>query len=260
MAVRGRETISVIGIFGGSGFYSFVEDATATAVPGRYGPPSAVPLVGSIDGTPVVFIPRHGVSHEYAPHRVPYRANVDAMRSLGVDRIVASTAVGSLTPHYAPGHFAVPDQLVDRTWGRESTLHDGPGVGHLSFADPFHPAVRQVALTAMRGTGAVVHDGGTVVVIQGPRFSTRAESRSYADAGWHMINMTQMPEAALCAEAGIAYANVSVITDYDVGIDGGDAVTHEEVLRRFAESSDVLGAGFRALVPLLEHADLGETP
>jgi 5'-methylthioadenosine phosphorylase len=249
----------MIGVLGGSGFYAFLDDATPTPVLQRYGPPSAAPAVGTVDGVDVAFIPRHGPNHEYPPHGVPFRANVHAMRELGVDRIIASTAVGSLAPNYAPGHFAVPDQIVDRTWGREHTFWDGPDVEHVSFADPYHPGMRQAAMSAMQWTGAEVHDGGTVVVIQGPRFSTRAESADFASRGWELINMTQMPEAVLCAEAGIAYANISVITDYDVGIDGGEPVTHAEVLRRFAESSATLQAGIRRLVPMLAELDLEET-
>lgn len=246
----------MIGVFGGSGFYEFLDEAHPVPTPRRYGPPAAVPIVGNIDGVEVAFIPRHGRDHSFPPHRVPYRANVDAMRSLGVDRIVASTAVGSLTPDYEPGHFAVPDQIVDRTWGRDHTFEEGPDVEHLGFADPYHPGLRDLALTAMRSTGATTHDGGTVVVVQGPRFSTRAESNDFAARGWELINMTQMPEAALCAEAGIGYVTISVITDYDVGIDGGEPVTHAEVLRRFGESSATLRAGVRSLIPIMATADL----
>jgi 5'-methylthioadenosine phosphorylase len=249
----------MIGVFGGSGFYAFLDDAAPALVPHRYGPPSATPAVGTVDGIEVAFIPRHGPNHEHPPHKVPFRANVHAMRELGVDRIIASTAVGSLAATYEPGHFAVPDQIVDRTWGRDHTFWDGPDVEHVSFADPYHQGMRSAAIDAMREVGAEVHDGGTVVVIQGPRFSTRAESADFASRGWELINMTQMPEAALCAEAGIAYANISVITDYDVGIDGGDPVTHDEVLRRFAGSSATLQAGIRRLVPMLGGLDLEET-
>jgi 5'-methylthioadenosine phosphorylase len=240
----------MIGVFGGSGFYRFVDDATPATVSERYGKPAATPTIGVIDGVRVVFIPRHGRQHEYPPHRVPYRANVHSMLELGVDRIVATTAVGSLDRRYEPGHFAIPDQLVDRTWGRDHTFSEGPDVEHLTFADPYHLGLRQAALEAMTATGAPVHDGGTVVVVQGPRFSTRAESADYAARGWHLINMTQMPEAALCAEAGMAYANISVVTDYDVGIDGGPPVTHDDVLRRFAASSATLQEGIRTLVPI----------
>ena len=239
----------MIGILGGSGFYEFFADPIHRPVASPYGAPAANPVVAEVDGVEVAFIPRHGAEHQFPPHLVPFRANVWALKELGVDRIVSTTAVGSLHFDYAPGHFAVPDQIVDRTWGRDSTFHEGPEVQHLSFADPYHPGLREVALEGMRSTGATVHDGGTVVVIQGPRFSTRAESASYASAGWQLINMTQMPEAALAGELGIAFVNVSVITDYDVGIGDAPPVTHEEVLRRFGESVGTLKAGLRAMLP-----------
>lgn len=243
----------MIGVFGGSGFYEFLEGATAVPTPTPYGRPAADPLVGTLDGVEIAFVPRHGPNHEFPPHRVPYRANVEAMRALGVDRIVGPSAVGSLDLDFEPGTFAVPDQLVDRTWGREQTFHEGPDVEHLSFADPYHPEMRRLAVAAMRSTGVTVHDGGTVVVIQGPRFSTRAESAFYAAQGWQLINMTQLPEAALAGEAGIPYVNISVITDYDVGVDGSPPVTHAEVLSRFAEASETLRRGITALAgPLAE--------
>jgi 5'-methylthioadenosine phosphorylase len=244
-------------VFGGSGFYEFLDEAAAVPSPTPYGRPAADPLVGTVGGVEVAFIPRHGRNHEFAPHLVPYRANVAAMSALGVDRIVGPSAVGSLDLAIEPGSFAVPDQLVDRTWDRGHTFHEGPDVEHLSFADPYHPEMRRLALEAMRATGATVHDGGTVVVIQGPRFSTRAESAFYAAQGWQLINMTQAPEAALAAEAGIAYVSISVITDYDVGVDGSPPVTHEEVLTRFAAAAETLRSGITALVAPLGNLDLG---
>ena len=246
----------MIGVFGGSGFYEFLGDSRPSPVTTPYGDPAGTPVVGVVGGIDVVFIPRHGRHHQFPPHLVPSRANVSAMKLLGVDRIISTTAVGSLDARWAPGHFAVPAQIVDRTWGRASTFFDGPDVRHASFADPYDPTMRAIAVTGMRSTGATVHDGGTVVVIQGPRFSTRAESASYAAAGWEMVNMTQMPEAALAAEAGICFVNVSVITDYDVGIAGAAPVTHEEVLRRFAESVGTLKQGIAAIIPALHAAQV----
>jgi len=246
----------MIGVFGGSGFYEFLGESHPAPVVTPHGPPAATPVVGSVGGIDVAFIPRHGRQHQFPPHLVPYRANVWAMRELGVDRIVAPTAVGSLKAAWAPGHFAVPAQLVDRTWGRDSTFFDGPEVRHASFADPYNVEMRSIALDGMRSTGATVHDGGTMVVIQGPRFSTRAESASYAAAGWELVNMTQMPEAALAAEAGICFVNISVITDYDVGIADAPPVTHEEVLRRFAGSLETLQQGIAAMIRRLHSADL----
>lgn len=247
----------MIGVLGGSGFYDFFDSPDPRPVATPYGAPAETAVVGEVAGVEVAFIPRHGADHRFPPHLVPYRENVWAMKELGVDRIVSATAVGSLRIDIAPGDFAIPDQIVDRTWGRPSTFHEGPEVHHLSFADPFHTDLRKVALEGMRSTGATTHDGGTVVVVQGPRFSTRAESASFAASGWELINMTQMPEAALAAEAGIAYVNVSVVTDYDVGIGDGPPVTHEEVLRRFAESVETLKAGLKAMLPGLAAHTLG---
>jgi len=247
---------AVIGVFGGSGFYGFLHGTIPHPVTTPYGAPSEVPVVGEVDGIPVAFIPRHGARHQFPPHLIPVRANVWAMRQLGVDRIVSPAAVGSLKRDFAPGHFVIPDQIVDRTWGREHTFFDGADVQHLSFADPYHPEMRAIACDAMKQTGATVHDGGTVVVIQGPRFSTRAESASYAASGFELINMTQMPEAALCAEAGIGFVGIAVVTDYDVGLDGVAPVMHAEVLARFAESIGTLQQGIREMLPALAALDL----
>ena len=241
----------MVGVFGGSGFYGFLSGAVPHPVPTPYGAPSEVPVVGEVDGTPVAFIPRHGARHQFPPHLIPVRANVWAMRQLGVDRIVSPAAVGSLKREFAPSNFVIPNQIVDRTWGREHTFFDGADVQHLSFADPYHPEMRTIAHDGMRKTGATVHDGGTVVVIQGPRFSTRAESAAYAASGFELLNMTQMPEAALCAEAGIGVVSIAVVTDYDVGLDGVAPVTHAEVLARFAESIGTLKEGIREMLPAL---------
>lgn len=246
----------MIGVFGGSGFYGFIDSAEARQVITPYGSPSEVPVVGEVAGIPVAFIPRHGSRHQFPPHTIPVRANVWAMRELGVDRIVSPAAVGSLKREYAPGHFVIPNQIVDRTWGREHTFFDGAEVQHLSFADPYHSGMRTVARDGMRKTGATVHDGGTVVVIQGPRFSTRAESSAFAASGFELLNMTQMPEAALCGEAGIGYVCIAVVTDYDVGLDGVAPVTHHEVLTRFAASIDVLKQGVREMLPGLAALDI----
>lgn len=193
--------------------------------------------LGSVAGREVAFLPRHGTSHQFPPHVVPYRANVWAMKELGVERIVGPCAVGSLQPHVKPGEFVICDQLVDRTTGRASSFYDGPVTTHVSFADPYCPTIRQVAIEQSREQGLAMHERGTVVVIQGPRFSTRAESHQFALHGWEVINMTQSPEAVLARELEICYANISVVTDYDVGVVGEVAeVTHEEVVRVFQEN------------------------
>ncbi|HXF73954.1 MAG TPA: S-methyl-5'-thioadenosine phosphorylase [Actinomycetota bacterium] len=226
-----------IGVFGGSGFYSFLEDVEHVQVETPYGEPSAPVAIGEVAGRRVAFLPRHGVKHEYPPHRVPYRANVWAMKELGVGRIFGPCAVGSLQPHVRPGDFVVCDQLVDRTRTRPHTFYDGPETTHVSFADPYCPTMREVIVRAGRERGITMHERGTVVVIEGPRFSTRAESAWFQAQGWEVINMTQYPEAVLARELELCYANISLVTDYDVGVPGIPPVTHEEVIRVFNENN-----------------------
>lgn len=170
-----------------------------------------------------------------------YRANVWAMRELGVRRVFGPCAVGSLQRHLEPGHVVVCDQLVDRTWGRADTFQEGPGVVHVSFAEPYCPELRRVAVDAARATpGTDVQDGGTIVVIQGPRFSTHAESVMYRNLGFDVIGMTQSPEAYLARELGLCYATMAMVTDHDSGVDGTEPVTHEQVLDVFARNLDRL--------------------
>lgn len=230
-----------VGVFGGSGFYAFLDDVVEVPVHTPYGAPSAAVAIGTVEGTPVAFLPRHGKDHEFPPHQVNYRANLWAMREVGVRRIVGPCAAGSLQPTVHPGDFVVLDQLVDRTWGRPDTFFDGGVVGHVSFADPYCPELRQVLLSAAASVGVAARDGGTCVVIQGPRFSTRAESNFYRATGWEVINMTQYPEAFLARELGICYAGLALITDYDTGLEGVDGIAPVtidavfEVLRRNVE-------------------------
>ncbi|HWO70447.1 MAG TPA: S-methyl-5'-thioadenosine phosphorylase [Actinomycetota bacterium] len=240
-----------IGVFGGSGFYSFLEEVEHVQVETPYGEPSATVAIGEVAGRRVAFLPRHGVKHEYPPHRVPYRANVRAMKELGVGRIFGPCAVGSLQPHVRPGDFVVCDQLVDRTRTRPHTFYDGPETTHISFADPYCPTMREVIVRAGRERGITMHERGTVVVVEGPRFSTRAESAWFQAQGWEVINMTQYPEAVLARELELCYANISLVTDYDVGVPGIPPVTHEEVIRVFNENNarlrDLLFAAIAAL-------------
>jgi 5'-methylthioadenosine phosphorylase len=227
-----------VGVFGGSGFYAFLSDAVAVEVVTEWGPPSAPVTVATLHGVRVAFIPRHGRHHERPAHRVDYRANVAAMRALGVQALFAPFAAGSLRPELRPGDFVVVDQLVDRTHSRVDTFHDhfADGPQHFSLADPYDGALREVLLRAAVDEGVVVHDGGTVVVINGPRFSTRAESRWFGDMGWDLVNMTQYPEAALAREAGIAYAGLALVTDHDAGLDADptvEPVSQERVFEMF---------------------------
>ncbi|GLW26461.1 purine nucleoside phosphorylase [Microbispora amethystogenes] len=222
-----------IGVIGGSGLYSLLEDAHEVDVTTPYGPPSDSISVGRIGGRSVAFIPRHGRGHTYPPHRIPFRANMWALRSLGVRQILAPSAVGSLRPEIGPGALVIPDQIVDRTQGREQTFFDA-GAVHVSFADPYCPSGRAAATATARGAGWDTVDGGTLVVIQGPRFSTRAESQWYAGAGWSIIGMTGHPEAVLARELALCYTTLSLVTDHDAGVEAGEGVTHDEVLAFFA--------------------------
>lgn len=223
-----------IGVFGGSGFYSLLEDVREVKVDTPYGPPSDSVFLADVAGRAVAFLPRHGRRHTIPPHRVPYRANVWAMRSLGVKAVISPCAAGSLQAHVKPGDFVVCDQFVDRTSGRDQTFFDGPIVTHVSSAEIYDPELRRIAISAIRANDIPVHEHGTVVVIQGPRFSTKSESRWFSDAGWEVINMTQFPEAYLCRELGMAVVNISLITDYDAGvIEGTEAVNAMSVLEVF---------------------------
>ena len=228
-----------IGVIGGSGFYSLLDDVEEIEVDTPYGPPSDPVAVTEIAGRRVAFIPRHGRDHRYPPHRIPYRANMWALRSLGVRQVLAPSAVGSLTPAYGPGTLAVPDQLVDRTSGRAQTYFDD-GAVHVAFADPYCPAGRAVALATAREAGWEPVEGGTLVIIEGPRFSTRAESHWFAAQGWTLVGMTGHPEAVLARELALCYTPACLVTDLDAGMEEGDGVTHEEVLRVFAENVDRL--------------------
>jgi 5'-methylthioadenosine phosphorylase len=231
--------LAEIGVFGGSGFYSLLDDVREAKVDTPYGPPSDSFFLATVSGRRVAFLPRHGRRHTIPPHRVNYRANVWAMRSLGVKAVISPCAAGSLQRHVEPGHFVVSDQFVDRTSGRADTFFDGPIVSHVSSAEIYDPTLRAIALEVIREHGITVHDGGTVVVIQGPRFSTRAESKWFSDAGWEVINMTQYPEAYLCRELGMAVVNIALITDYDAGVlEGTEAVTAHDVLAVFEQNAE----------------------
>jgi 5'-methylthioadenosine phosphorylase len=238
----------VLGVLGGSGLYRFLDDVTEERLDSPYGAPSAPVQVGHLGDRAVAFLPRHGAHHELPPHRIPYRANLWALRELGVTRVFAPCASGSLRLEVRPGDFVVCDQLVDRTWGRPDTYYDGPAANHIAFADPYCPELRQVAVAAGRAEEVTIHDGGTVVVIQGPRFATRAESRWYRSAGWEVINMTQYPEAALARELGLCYAAIALVTDYDTGVEDDpevEPVTQAEVFATFEANLDRVRAVLR---------------
>jgi 5'-methylthioadenosine phosphorylase len=243
-----------VGVFGGSGFYSFLEDVEEVVLETPYGAPSDSYFMGDVGGVRVAFLPRHGRRHQYPPHMINYRANVWGMKELGVSRIIGPCASGSLKREVGLGHFVVCDQFVDRTNARRDTFFDGPIATHVSSADPYCPEIRAAPVDKGRELGITMHDEGTVVVIQGPRFSTRSESKWFASNGWEVINMTAYPEGYLARELEICYANVSLITDYDVGVEDDPsvpAVTHADVVRVFESNNSRLRELLFAVIPLL---------
>jgi 5'-methylthioadenosine phosphorylase len=259
---RATELGAEIGIFGGSGFYEFLDDATDVEIATPYGPPAAPIAVGTLGGRRIAFLARHGRRHDSAAHRVPFQANVWAMASLGVRSIIAPCSVGSLQPEIHPGELVVIDQLVDRTNGRHDTFHDVgaddgmPGsdgaVHHQTFAEPYGPDLRRSLIAAGATLDDVtVRDSGTMVVINGPRFSTTAESIWFRQMGWHVVNMTGYPEAVLAAEAGIPYASIALVTDYDAGVDGHEPVTMNAVFAMVQQNVDNVRRLIAAALPHL---------
>ncbi|GGN36692.1 5'-methylthioadenosine phosphorylase [Actinoplanes campanulatus] len=227
-------TAAEIGVIGGSGLYALLDNATEHEVDTPYGPPSDRITVAEVGGRRVAFLPRHGRDHRFPPHKIPYRANLWALRSLGVRQIVAPCAVGGLRPELGPGTFVVPDQLIDRTSGREQTFYDS-GAVHVSFADPYCPVGRSTVLDSAERVKAV--DGGTMVVVEGPRFSSRAESRWFTSIGGTIVNMTGHPEAVLARELALCYTAIALVTDLDAGVEGEHGVTQEEVFGVFADNT-----------------------
>jgi len=227
-----------IGVIGGSGLYSLegLEDVRELKAYTPYGEPSDNIVLGRLGGRVIAFLPRHGRGHRIPPHRVNYRANIWALKSLGVSWIISVSAVGSLTEEYRPGDLVVPDQFIDMTKGRDYTFFDGPTVAHVSMADPFCEHLRRELVSSAAGLGYRVHGSGTYVCIEGPRFSTRAESRLWRSWGAHVVGMTLVPEVNLACEAQICYAALALVTDYDVWSER--PVTAEEVTRTMAENTE----------------------
>jgi 5'-methylthioadenosine phosphorylase len=208
-----------LGVIGGSGIYDLpgLQDRQEVVVDTPFGLPSDALITGTLSGVRMAFLPRHGRGHRLAPHELPFRANLHAMKQLGMDCVVGISAVGSMKEHIEPGHLVLVDQFLDRTRGRtqESTFFGDGCVAHAHFADPVWEPLRQLALQAARKAGATAHDGGTYVCMEGPLFSTRAESKLYRSWGVDVIGMTNLQEAKLAREAEIAYATVALVTDYD---------------------------------------------
>jgi 5'-methylthioadenosine phosphorylase len=238
-------------VIGGTGFYELLDVYESITVDTPYGPPSDTITVGAVAGRPVAFLPRHGNGHRFAPHTINYRANLWALHSLGARRVLAPCAVGSLHPTLRPGEIVVPDQVVDLTHRRVRTFFDD-GAAHATFADPYCVDLRGATLKASAAVGVSVLDGGTMVIIEGPRFSSRAESQYYARQGWSLINMTGEPEATLARELGICYAPIALVTDVDSGADATEAVHQEDVQEVFASRIEVLRDLVSSTVAALE--------
>ncbi|MCU1387814.1 MAG: 5-methylthioadenosine phosphorylase [Ilumatobacteraceae bacterium] len=251
-----------IGVIGGSGLYSFLTDVEHVDVATPFGNPSGPVALGMLDAPGgarrVAFLPRHGLDHQLPPHGINYRANLWALHSLGVTRIFGPSACGSLRADIAPGDLVVCDQFVDQTTGRPGTYFDGPIVNHVSMADPYCPQMADAVIAAARFEGMPVHPTGTVVVIAGPRFATRAESGTYRRLGYDVINMTQCPEVALARELGMCYSSIALVTDYDSGVDDRpeiEAVNQADVFEVFAANVDRLrGVLRRSIIDLADRS------
>ena len=245
-----------VGVIGGSGLYSLLDSAETVELDTPWGPPSDPLTIGELAGRRVAFLPRHGRDHRFPPHRVNYRANLWALRSVGARQVVGPCAVGSLKPEHGAGTIVVPDQLVDRTWGRAHTYYDDVGpVVHVAFADPYCPHGRQAAVKAATARDLDPVDGGTLVVINGPRFSTRAESLWHQSQGWTAVGMTGSTEATLARELALCYTSIALVTDLDAGLEHGEGVTHDEVLRVFAANMEKVRALITDVVAALPTAD-----
>lgn len=239
-----------IGIIGGSGLYELIEGTEELVPETPFGAPSSPVTLGDLEGRPVAFLTRHGRGHTVPPHLINHRANVLALKEVGCDAVITSSAVGSLQPAYAPGDFALPDQFVDRTLGPPVTLYEGPRVVHVSVVDPYCPVLREAAAAALAGLGERFHASATTVVFSGPRFSTRAESEWYRSMGWHLLSMTQHPETTLVREAEMCCVNLSFVSDADAGTPDGSEppVTAGLVWRRLAENQPRIRRAVAALV------------
>ncbi len=246
-----RDSASV-GVIGGSGFYELLDNAQEVRLETPFGDPSDSYFLGEIDGVRVAFLPRHARGHRIPPGEVNYRANIWGMKALGVRHILSASAVGSLREGLEPLDIVVPDQLFDRTRARPSTFFGEGVVVHVGFADPFCPYVSERIIAAGRETGVTIHEGGTYVCIEGPQFSTRAESRVYRGLGFDVVGMTNLQEAKLAREAELCYATMALVTDYDVWYEGEEDVTLEQVLANVRRNVQTAQAIVRRVVATLD--------
>jgi 5'-methylthioadenosine phosphorylase len=242
-----------LGVIGGSGLYSMdsLEDRDEVHIETPFGEPSSAVILGSLNGNRIAFIARHGLGHFLSPSEVNYRANIYAMKMLGVERILSVSACGSLREDYAPGDIVIPDQLYDNTKDRQRTFFGDGLVAHVSVADPFCGELSVLLAASVRDSGGAVHEGGDFITIEGPRFSTRIESNTYRAWGMSLIGMTTSPEAYLAREAEICYAVMAHVTDYDVWHISEEAVTVEMVIRILMSNTDLAQRAIAMLVDQL---------
>jgi 5'-methylthioadenosine phosphorylase len=243
----------VIGLIGGSGLYDIegLEDKIWREVETPWGQPSDALLFGRLDGVRCVFLPRHGRGHRIPPSRLNYRANIDALKRSGVTDVVSLSAVGSLKEELPPGHFVIIDQFIDRSFAREKSFFDTGLVAHVSMADPLCPRIGDALEAQARTLGLPVTRGGTYLVMEGPQFSTRAESNLYRSWGCSVVGMTNMPEAKLAREAELCYATVAMVTDYDCWHSGHDSVTVDAVIKVMMSNADNARNLIRSVIPVL---------
>ena len=229
-----------IGVIGGTGLYDIegITDVKEVYPNTPFGKPSDAIAVGKLGGIGIAFLPRHGKGHHISPTEVPSRANIYALKALGVEFIISSNSCGSFKEAIKPGHLLIPDQIIDRTRGRVSTFFSGGIVAHIPFADPFCPVLSDIIYQAAKETGATVHEGGTFIAMEGPAFSTRAESHLYKSWGADVIGMTVLPEAKLASEAEICYASIACVTDYDSWHETHEAVSVEAILTTMRNNID----------------------
>ena len=244
-----------LAIIGGSGLYAMSElsDTQERQINTPFGKTSAPIIVGTLEGQRVAFLARHGIGHHITPSEVPYRANIYALKSLGVQRIISISACGSLQEEYAPGHIVIPDQIYDNTHGRARSFFGEGFVAHISVADPFCPDLSNQLETAVRAAGGFTHRGGSFITIEGPRFSTKAESYTYRAWGMSIIGMTACPEAFLAREAEICYATMAHVTDYDVWHVSEAPVTVEMVIQTLNKNTAIAQEAVRVLAGNLAH-------
>lgn len=243
-----------IGIIGGSGFYSLLEAPENVEIDTEYGRPSDTISIGMLNGIKVAFIPRHGSKHALPPHKVPYKANIEVLSGLGAKRIIATATVGSLKRSYKPGDFVLFDQFFNMTHGRADTFYDQGNVAHVSMAEPYCREMREAAVDSLNELGLSYHQNGTAVVVNGPRFSSKAESRFFSMQGFETINMTQYPEVALAHEKSLCYLGIGIVTDYDAGLEGEEEakpVSASEIINVFGQNVSKAKELIKAIVPRL---------